>query len=76
MEELENGTSQEAVDIQSYRISVFLVDDQPMIAEAVRRALAEEDLDFHYCNDPTEAIKMATKLYSFYVNNERMPKSF
>lgn len=50
-------------DMQSYRITVLLVDDQAMIAEAVRRALTEEtDIDFHYCQDPTEAIKMANTL--------------
>lgn len=57
---VENG--KEPVDIHSYRIRVFLVDDQPMIAEAVRRSLAEQDLDFYYCQDPTEAVKMATEL--------------
>jgi len=46
----------------SYRIIVFLVDDQAMIAEAVRRALAEEDFDFYYCQDPTEAVKKAMEL--------------
>ena len=31
-------------------IVVFLVDDQAMIGEAVRRALAsEKDISFHYC---------------------------
>jgi len=49
-------------DLHSFRISVFLVDDQAMIAEAVRRALIEEDLDFHYCQDPTEAVKKALEL--------------
>jgi len=49
-------------EMQSFRITVFLVDDQAMIAEAVRRALAEEDLDFHYCQDPTEAVKKAVEL--------------
>ncbi|MCK5227410.1 MAG: response regulator, partial [Desulfobulbaceae bacterium] len=50
-------------ELQSYRIKVLLVDDQAMIAEAVRRALTEEtDIDFHYCQDPTEAIKMANTL--------------
>ena len=44
------------------RITVFLVDDQAMIAEAVRRALVDEDLDFHYCQDPTEAVKKALEL--------------
>jgi two-component system chemotaxis family response regulator WspR len=56
----ENG--QEPEIVKSYRISVFLVDDQPMIAEAVRRALIEEDFDFHYCQNPTDAVKMATEL--------------
>jgi two-component system, chemotaxis family, response regulator WspR len=29
---------------------VLLIDDQPMVGEAVRRALSDEaDLDFHYC---------------------------
>lgn len=56
------GMNQEIEDIRNYRISVLLVDDQPIIAEAVRRALATEDIDFHYCQDPTEAIKTATEL--------------
>jgi two-component system chemotaxis family response regulator WspR len=34
-----------------------------MVAEAVRRALADEaDIDFHYCADPTKAIKVANKI--------------
>ena len=49
-------------EIPGSRISVFLVDDQAMIAEAVRRALITEDLDFHYCQDPTEAVKIASEL--------------
>lgn len=49
--------------LSSYRISVLLIDDQPMIAEAVRRALQEEkDIEFHYCADPTKAIKMANQI--------------
>ncbi|OGR05159.1 MAG: diguanylate cyclase response regulator [Deltaproteobacteria bacterium RIFOXYD12_FULL_50_9] len=47
-------------DLQAYRITVLLVDDQPMISEAVRRALQDEkDIDFHYCQNPTKAIRMA-----------------
>jgi len=50
-------------EIQSYNIKVLLVDDQKMVAEAVRRALAgEKDIDFHYCQDPTGGVKMATDL--------------
>ena len=41
-------------------ITVLLIDDQSMIAEAVRRMLeAEPDITFHYCNDPTQALKIA-----------------
>ena len=62
MVDQKEGNNQQLDDIRSYRISVFLVDDQPMIGEAVRRALAEEDVDYHYCQDPTDAVKMATEL--------------
>lgn len=41
-------------------IVVLLIDDQPMIAEAVRRMLVpEKDITFHYCSDPTKALKVA-----------------
>ncbi len=34
-----------------------------MIGEAVRRMLSsEQDIDFHYCPDPTQAIKMANQV--------------
>jgi two-component system chemotaxis family response regulator WspR len=43
-----------------YAIRVLLVDDQVMIGEAVRRALAKEpNVEFRYCNDPNEAVKVA-----------------
>jgi len=49
--------------LESYKITVLLVDDQPMIAEAVRRALeGEEDIEFHYCSDPTKAVKTASQI--------------
>ncbi len=42
---------------------VLLVDDQPIIAEGIRRMLADEnDIIFHYCEDPSEAIKMASDI--------------
>ncbi len=41
-------------------ITVLLIDDQPMIGEAVRRMLlTEEDIIFHYCSEPTQALKVA-----------------
>ncbi len=49
--------------LTSYKTTVLLIDDQPMVAEAVRRALEDEaDIDFHYCPDPTKAIKIANKI--------------
>ncbi len=39
---------------------VLLVDDQAMVAEAIRRMLADEpDIEFHYCSDPKQAVKEA-----------------
>lgn len=43
-------------------ITVLLIDDQSIIAEAVQQMLAPEaDIVFQYCNDPTQAIRMARK---------------
>lgn len=42
------------------QITVLLIDDQSIIAEAIRRMLApESDIVFHYCNDPTQALTAA-----------------
>ena len=41
---------------------VLLVDDQAMIGEAIRRVLANEnDIEFHYCADATQAVAAAAK---------------
>ncbi|HVY13851.1 MAG TPA: diguanylate cyclase [Rhodopila sp.] len=46
-----------------YLCMVLLVDDQPMIGEAIRRALSgQSDIDFHYCQDPSRAVDLADKL--------------
>ena len=42
---------------------VLLVDDQAMIGEAVRRGLANEDnIDFHFCADPHQAVVQAMRI--------------
>ena len=42
---------------------VLLVDDQAMIGEAVRRSLIHEDnIDFHFCADPRQALEQAIEL--------------
>jgi len=46
-----------------YHVMVLLVDDQTMICEAVRRALAgEPDIDFHFCADAREAMSVALNI--------------
>ena len=46
-----------------YHVMVLLVDDQAMVCEAVRRALASEpDIDFHYCADARDAMAVATQI--------------
>lgn len=44
-------------------VMVLLVDDQAMIGEAVRRALASEaNISFHFCSDPLQAVSLAEQL--------------
>jgi len=52
------------VSLTQHRITVLLVDDQAMIGEALRRMLApEQDIDFHFCQDPTQAIRVANRIH-------------
>ncbi|MDY0038971.1 MAG: response regulator, partial [Desulforhabdus sp.] len=44
-------------------VTVLLIDDQAIVAEAVRRMLASElDINFHFCQDPTRAIQRASEI--------------
>lgn len=48
---------------QDFTVKVLLVDDQPMIGEAVRRALSgQPDIMFYYCDDPTAALSIAARI--------------
>jgi signal transduction histidine kinase/HPt (histidine-containing phosphotransfer) domain-containing protein len=48
---------------QDYHVMVLLVDDQAMVCEAIRRALAgHRDIDFHYCADAHEAVVVANQI--------------
>lgn len=50
-------------DSSTNKCVVLLVDDQAIIAEGIRRMLENEsDIIFHYCDDPTRAIQMATDI--------------
>src|SRR5580692_11689600 len=56
------ATQRAAASESTRRLRVLLVDDQPMIGEAVRRMLmSETDVDFAYCSDPTKAIELAAE---------------
>ena len=45
------------------KVRVLLVDDQPIVAEAIRRLLGgEADIEFHAVTDPTAALAAALRL--------------
>ncbi len=46
--------------LTEHKITILLVDDQPLIGEAVRRMLAAEpDLAFHFCKEASRALDVA-----------------
>src|SRR3989442_12651471 len=46
-----------------YSTLVFLVDDQAMVGEAIRRCLSNQaDINFHFCASPAEALSQAVKI--------------
>ncbi|MDM8539651.1 adenylate/guanylate cyclase domain-containing protein [Desulfococcaceae bacterium HSG9] len=56
----QNGTDKDSES----KMSVLLVDDQPLIGMTMRRMFdKEEDISFHYCDDPTQAIQMANEIH-------------
>jgi len=60
-----NETSDEANEeiINDAHCIVLLVDDQPMVAEAIRRMLADEaDIDFYYCPNSNNALAQACEI--------------
>jgi signal transduction histidine kinase/HPt (histidine-containing phosphotransfer) domain-containing protein len=58
-----NLESARAAHPPEYHVMVLLVDDQAMVCEAIRRALAtESDIDFHYCADAREAMSVASQI--------------
>lgn len=48
--------------LRAHRITVLLVDDQAIIGRAVEQMLVGEDMDFHFCQNPTQAVKMASEI--------------
>jgi two-component system chemotaxis family response regulator WspR len=59
MQDLDNPAAATGND---YLVKVLLVDDQAMIGETVRRALAQQpNIEFRYCGNPAEALEVAQK---------------
>jgi sigma-B regulation protein RsbU (phosphoserine phosphatase) len=49
--------------LTQHKVTVLLIDDQPMIGEAVRRMLAgEPDIIFNYCRDAAKALDEADRV--------------
>ncbi len=56
-------TENDEITPRNDRCVVLLVDDQAIVAEAIRRMLAsEEDIELHYCSDPKLAIETGAKV--------------
>jgi len=52
-----------ALPVPNDHIMVLLVDDQAIIGEAIRRLLIDESkMDFHFCSNPLEAVKLANQI--------------
>lgn len=52
------GEEPESLPHRRTHAMVMLVDDQPIVAEAIKRALASDgEIDFHYCTDPELAMQ-------------------
>ena len=63
MNDTENLRSRLSATPDRYECMVLLVDDQTLIAEAVRRALADEShIDFHFCINALNAVTTAAEI--------------
>lgn len=49
--------------LKTFPITVLLIDDQKIIAEAIKKMLSDQkDISFHYCSNPHEALKKAIEI--------------
>ena len=63
LDRAENGHAVTDPPPDEYDVTVLLVDDQAMIGEAIRRALAgQAKISFHYCGKPADALAVAEKI--------------
>jgi two-component system chemotaxis family response regulator WspR len=60
---LESQRGRPAPGAGTREVTVLLVDDQPLVGEALRRMLAPEaDVTLHHCSDGAQALRMAAEL--------------
>jgi diguanylate cyclase (GGDEF)-like protein len=63
MGKLNSAVLEGGVGVPTVPSMVLLVDDQIMVAEALRRLLTDKpEIDFHYCSDPIEAVGTANEI--------------
>lgn len=61
---VESVTYSSLQTLKTYKICILLIDDQLIIAEAMKRMLENEpDIIFHYCSDPRKAIQIAEEIH-------------
>lgn len=49
--------------LTQHKITVLMIDDQPIMGEAVRRMVVKDpDIVFHYCKDPNKALEIADQV--------------
>ena len=52
-----------SLDLSTNHSMVMLVDDDPLVAEALRQMLTgENDIEFHYCSSPKSAMEIAEQV--------------
>jgi len=63
MPEFSSSFTQHEPALTEFKVSVLLVDDQLIIAEAIRRMLSDQqDIEFHYVTDASQALDTALRL--------------
>jgi two-component system, NtrC family, sensor kinase len=58
-----SGTEAMSIEQPTQPFTILLIDDQPIVGEAIRRLLATEtDINFYACSNPDQAIQLATTI--------------
>lgn len=60
---MDTQVTEAALEEIAHPFMVLLVDDQSFVAELLQRQLTnEKDINFHYCQDPSQAVGIAEKI--------------